>query len=177
MTKKIERLAQGINVSPMLWALQSHPELWNVNPRRTEDPRSPHHGISDIWVRYADPAVDDSKPHDSVWLPAAEVLPVRELVFPLFNAVRGTKLGGILITHIPPGREVKPHVDTEWHAKHYQKFAIQIQSAPGQMFCFEDEELEAMPGDVYTFDNQFKHWVTNQTNYDRITLIACIRKE
>lgn len=175
----INRIAQGVNVAPMLWALQQHPELWNRHADRTRDPKSPHHGISDIWARYAEEAIEDkSQPHDAVWYPAAEVLPVRELVMPLFSAVKGTKLGGILITHIPPGRAVQPHVDNGWHAKHYEKFAIQIQSAPGQKFCFEGgDELEAMPGDVYTFDNSVSHWVKNDTVYDRITLIACIRKD
>lgn len=173
----IERIAQGVQVAPMLWALQRHPELWNQHRGRTADPASPHHGVSDIWARYADPSVDASQPHDAVWYPAADVLPVKELVFPLFSAVRGTKLGGILITHIPPGGQVKPHVDDGWHAKHYEKFAIQIQSAPGQFFCFENSRLESMPGDVYTFNNSVSHWVTNDTPYDRITLIACIRVE
>lgn len=176
--KRIERIGQGVNVVPMLWALQEHPELWNRNTGRTEDPRSPHHGISDIWVRYANAGVDSSQPHDAVWYPAADFLPVRELVMPLFGAVGGTKLGGILITHVPPCREVRPHVDDGWHARHYEKYAIQIQSAPGQKFCFEGgDDLESMPGDVYRFDNSVSHWVTNSTVYDRITLIACIRKD
>ncbi len=174
---KIKRIAEGINVAPLLWALQAHPDLWDQNTARTEDPTSPHHGLSDIWARYAAPGEDGARPHESVWYPYADLLPVRELVYPLMAAVQGDRLGGVLITKIPAGRHCKRHKDPGWHARYYEKFAIQVQSAPGQFFCFEGEQLETKPGDVFWFDNAFDHWVTNDTPFDRITLIACIRRE
>lgn len=173
---KIKLLARGLNVTPMLWALQSNPQIWDQNPARTQDQTSPHYGLSDIWARYAAPGEDGSCEHESVWYPCADLLPVREMVYPLMSAVGGTRLGGVLITKIPAGKECKPHTDPGWHARYYDKFAIQIQSAPGQAFNFEGESLETMPGDVFWFDNSYLHWVTNPTPYDRITLIACIQK-
>lgn len=173
---KIELVHSGVNVAPMLWALQSHPELWDQHTTRTESKDSPHHGLHDIWARYAEPGVDGAKPHESVWYPCADLLPVRELVYPLMVAFQGDQLGGVLITKIPPGKVCKPHHDDGWHAKYYEKFAIQIQSSPGQAFHFDGESLESKPGDVYWFDNSFTHWVTNDSPYDRITLIACIRR-
>lgn len=176
MTKKLELITSGINVAPMLWALQSHPELWDTHKERTEEPDSPHFGLSDIWVRYAEIGACTAEPHESVWYPSADLMPVREMVYPLMSAVGGTRLGGVLITKIPAGKECKPHTDPGWHARYYDKFAIQIQSAPGQAFHFDGESLESRPGDVYWFDNAYTHWVTNPTPYDRITLIACIQK-
>lgn len=174
---KIKRIAQGANVMPMLWALQQHPELWNRHTARTQDPESPHHEVDDIWCRFAQ--MEDGKApevHDSVWYPEIlQKLPVRALVMPLMQFVQGERLGGILITRIKAGAQVKPHVDPGWHARYYDKYAIQIQSAPGQYFNFDDQRLEAQPGDVYWFDNQYNHWVSNDTPYDRITLIAAIK--
>ena len=71
------------------------------------------------------------------------------------------------------------HVDIDpgWHARYYDKFAVQIASAPGQRFCFEGESLETRPGDVFWFDNQHLHWIDNDTPYERVTMIVCIRKE
>lgn len=179
MNLPIRRVTTGINVTPMLWALQRNPQLWNEHPGRTQDPNSPHHGVDDIWCRYAQ--LEDAKvpgPHESVWYPGIEnKLPVRELVYPLMRFVEGDRLGGVLITRIRAGRSVKPHHDDGWHAKYYQKFAIQIQSSPGQFFCFEDAKLEPLPGDVYWFDNSFTHWVTNDTDHDRITMIVCIKTD
>lgn len=176
MTKYIEKVTEGVNVAPMLWALQSHPELWDQNKTRTESPDSPHYGLSDIWARYCAPDQDPTQAHESVWYPAADCLPVRELVFPLMAAVGATRLGGVLITKIPAGRQCRPHKDPGWHARYYEKFAIQIQSAPGQQFCFDGHSLETKPGDVFWFDNAQTHWVTNDTPYDRITLITCFRR-
>ena len=80
-------------------------------------------------------------------------------------------------TKIDAGAECKPHTDTGgWHADYYEKFAIQIASAPGQKFCFENVEFESKPGDVYWFNNSFKHWVPNPTPYERITMIVCVKR-
>jgi quercetin dioxygenase-like cupin family protein len=104
-------------------------------------------------------------------------LGIKPLCLDLMRAVEGVELGGVLITRIPPGAECKPHTDPGWHARRYDKYAVQITSAPGQRFHFEGESLETKPGDLFWFDNQFTHWVTNPTAYERVTLIVCIRKE
>jgi quercetin dioxygenase-like cupin family protein len=175
---RIMLLAEGINVAPMQAALKAHPELWDQNPARTTPEDSPHHGLSDIWPRYADPkTMRDDGSHDSIWYPCADLLPVRDLVFPLMTAVRGERLGGVLITRIKPGQICKPHTDPGWHARYYQKFAIQIQAAPEQAFHFESESLVTKAGDIFWFDNSFTHWVTNDSQTDRITMICCIRNE
>lgn len=173
----IKLLSSGINVAPMLWALHEHPELWDRDTARTSDASSPHHELHDIWARYAAPGVDGGAPHESVWYPCADLMPVRELVYPLMAALHGDQLGGVLITKIPPGKACRPHKDPGWHARHYQKFAIQIQSHPKQAFHFEGQSLVTKPGDLFWFDNQFTHWVTNDSDQDRITLIACIRTD
>lgn len=174
---KIRLLAEGLNVQPLVDALEAHPEFWNLHTGRTENPASPHHELSDIFVRYVQPGEDPSVKHDAVWYPCAEVLPVKELIYPLMTAFRGDILGGVLITRIKPGQICKPHVDNGWHAQFYEKFAIQLKAAPEQTFHFEDEVLVTKPGDLFTFDNSYKHWVTNASTEERITLIACIRRD
>lgn len=176
--KKIELLRRGLPVAPIYWALQAHPELWNQHTERTEDPTSPHHGLDDIWARFGAPEdVKRDGPHDSVWYPAADLLGVKPLALDVLRDAGGSRLGGVLITRIPPGKTCRPHTDPGWHARYYAKFGVQITSAPGQMFCFEGEELETRPGDLFFFDNQYRHWVTNPTPYERVTMIVCIRME
>jgi quercetin dioxygenase-like cupin family protein len=175
---RIERIAQGLNVAPIHWALQEHPELWNEQRSRTEDPASPHHGLDDIWARYGNPEhAVNGQPHDARWWPSADVLGIKSMCLDLMRAVEGVELGGVLITRIAPGKCVKPHTDPGWHARRYEKYGVQITSAPGQQFCFEGEELETRPGDVFWFDNSHLHWVTNPTQYERVTMIVCVRKE
>lgn len=174
----IKLLKRGVPVSEIHWALQSHPELWNEFDDRTRDPSSPHHGLDDIWARFGDREfAKNGQPHFSKWYPAADVLGIKPICHEIMHMVGGSTLGGVLITRIPPGAECKPHSDIGWHAQQYDKFALQITSAPGQAFCFEGESLESRPGDLYWFRNDVKHWVVNLTPYERITMIVCVRME
>lgn len=176
-------LASNINVLPTLLELKNNPQLWNQYTCRTYFEGSPHQGIDDIWVRYNDFANWDpvnphefNQPHESIWYPAADKLPsIKILAHEIMYLVKGERLGGILITRIPPGGISKPHVDLGWHAEYYDKYALQLESHPQQAFCFEEGCFSARPGDLYWFNNQALHWVPNESPVDRITLIFCIR--
>ncbi len=177
---KIRHLTSGVEVSRLLWALQANPHLWNQHQARTQDPASPHHEVHDIWVRYAALAeAGKPGPHESVWYPESQPIQqaVRAIVYPLMHLVQANRLGGILITKIPAGKMCKPHRDDGWHARYYRKFAVQVQSAPGQLFHVEEQSLEPAPGDVYEFQNHFEHWVTNDTPHDRVTMIVCLQTD
>ena len=181
---KIMTIASGVDVMPLVLQVERNPELWDEWTLRTEATDSPHHTSSDIWLRYNDKAnfngdkAEFNGEHDSVWYPAAQKLPaLRDIVFNLMARVRGERLGGIWVTKIPPGKSVLPHVDGGWHAGHYDKYAVQLKSAPGQSFNFEGERLESKPGDVYWFDNSYAHWVLNDSDQERMTLIVCIKGE
>lgn len=174
----IRLLAEGLNVDPMRAALTAHPDLWDQRTERTASEDSPHHGLSDIWARYADmKTMMPDGSHDSIWYPCADQIPVRDMAYLLMAAVRGERLGGVLITRIKPGQICKPHTDPGWHARYYEKFAVQIEAAPEQAFHFEGQSLVTKPGDVYWFDNAYTHWVTNESDSDRITMIVCIKTE
>jgi hypothetical protein len=176
--EKIKVIQTSLPVGGIYWRLQQNPQLWNEFTTRTENPTSPHHGLDDIWARFGDPsrAVDGS-PHESFWYPAADLLGIKPLCLDIMRLANGVELGGVLITRIPPGKQCRPHVDHGWHASRYEKYGVQITSAPGQEFCFDDQRLETRPGDLFWFNNQFTHWVTNDTPYERVTMIVCIRKE
>ena len=175
----ISLLPHKFDVAPILEQLESHPDVWDQYRWRTENPRSPHRECSDIWARYS-PAMQierKNQPHESVWYPVTESIPsVRSLSEEMMDLVGGESLGGVLITKIPPGKEVYPHIDGGWHAEHYEKFAILLQGNPEQEFCFETSSLRCEQGDSFTFVNQHCHWVTNNTDEPRITLIICIRR-
>lgn len=178
----IRQLASGFDVMPLQRVLLRNPDLWDEFRFRTEDENSPHRDMQDIIVRYNERKNFDgdrdnfNNEHESVWYPCLSVIPeVKPLVFDLMRLVEGEKLGGIFITRLPPGKECYPHVDGSWHSREYEKYAIQIESAPSQGFFFDKDCLLAKPGDVYWFDNTQKHWVKNDSNFDRITMIVTIK--
>lgn len=118
-----------------------------------------------------------NRPHKSVWYPIAYEIPdLMRIVLDVVSMAPPCTLGGVLITKIPPGCEVKPHADGGWHAEHYcMKHAVQLAGNKGQSFQFEDASLSPESGEVFEFDNSRVHWVTNDSQEDRITMIICMR--
>lgn len=147
--------------------------------------------MTDIWVRYNDiknyqpdpnkfctSESDFNEEHDSSWYPAYYALPeLKPILFGMMGFLEGERLGGILITKLPPGREIFPHVDGGWHAAYYEKFYVAVKSPEGSVFGFDDGDIHAKDGDVYWFDNSVSHWVKNPTEEERIAMIVCIKTE
>lgn len=159
-------------------ALAAHPELWNQHTLRTASSQSPHREVDDIWVRYSPTyPVEPSTPYYPEWYPACDVLPIRRLARDIMVAVDGEFLGSILITRIPPGKQVYPHRDTDWHAGFYSKYALQLKGNLQQSFCYEGVEFKSETGDLYWFRNDLDHWVINNSDEERITLIVCVKSE
>lgn len=182
--KHIGALPFRFDPQPLLGELAAHPEVWNEITHRTEHPKSPHREVSDIWLRYNDLANfhgdmrSFNGPHLSVWYPVIEKLPsARALAYELVRHLKSEALGGILITKVPAHKQVYPHIDQGWHAGHYQKVGLQLQGNAEQAFCYEDGELSALSGESYWFDNHVLHWVRNNSDEDRITLIITLRWE
>ena len=173
---------QGANIVPIMAAINRNPNLWNEHTIRTKDDISPHKKLDDIWLRYNDWSNYNgdrdkfNSPHDSVCYPSADILNIKPIAMQIMALVGGERLGGVLIRKIPPGGSCLPHIDTGWHAEYYEKFAIQLQGDLNQSFNFDGESFSAVAGDVYWFDNSFTHWVNNDSDQDRITLIVCIKR-
>jgi hypothetical protein len=188
--KHFELIDSGVDVAPLLAEIEAHPELWDQRPERLDAPESPHAQMADIWLRYNDikPYLSGEKTgdfggeHVPVWYPAYGALRavIRPIIFDLMGLVEGEMLGGVLITKIPHGCEIKPHVDKSWHVDYFEKFYVTLKSAPGAVFGCESEgeteELSPKVGEIWLFDNHKTHWVMNQSGQDRITLIICIRR-
>lgn len=156
---------------------------WDEIRHRTSHPQSPHREVSDIWVRYnpienyhGDMQAFNAE-HVAQWYPVAKQLTEAERIAQAISVeFQALALGAVLITKIPPGKQVYAHVDQGWHAQHFEKFAVTIKGDDEQAFFFENEYLVTHPGDLWWFDNSFPHWVSNNSDEDRITLIVCIRR-
>lgn len=181
-TDHICQIASGLAVAQLAAALNRQPELYGRHGQRAYG-ESPHNKMTDIWVRFNDfKNFDAANPaafvaeHESVWYPEYYALPqLRPIIFDLMGFVEGERLGGVLITKLPPGGKIEQHVDSGWHATYYDKFYVAIQNEKGATFDFEDAVIDPTPGDVYWFDNSKPHGVTNDSARDRIALIVCIK--
>lgn len=166
-----------IDAQQLSYELRRNPQLWNKHAERVRNADSPHREVADVWLRYAATHAEGiAGPHESVWYPEADILPsLRKIVYNVSSMVQSERLGGVLITKVPAGGKVYPHVDPGWHAGYYDKFAVQLEAHPQQAFCFEDGQHVTAVGDIYWFDNQHSHWVINDSPVDRITLFVCCR--
>jgi Aspartyl/Asparaginyl beta-hydroxylase len=174
------RIAGGVDVLPVLHALQAKPELWNRHDLRTTHPRSPHTACDDIWVRFNayepdDPAaVIDAV--QAVAYPAWTELPqLRGIVLDLMRRVEGVQLGRVIISRLAPGKRIEPHVDEGAPASFYRRYQIALQSLPGCVFHIEDEAVSFQAGEVWMIDNRATHWVENNSADDRIAVVVDIR--
>lgn len=178
------KIAEGVDTLPLVLALQRQPELFGRNGERQYAAGTPHAGMTDIWVRYNDRTSFDAAgslagindEHDSVWYPEADFIPeARPIIFGLMARVQGERLGGVLITKLPPGAEIAPHIDLGWHAGYYDKYIVALQNLPGAVFGFPEGEFEARTGDVHWFRNSVPHYVKNSSKDERLAMIVCVR--
>ena len=173
-----------VDVSELNAALEENPQLWNQYTLRTESTESPHYGCDDIWVRFNDIAnLDLNNPlsmhdkHESVWYESPIANLVSDLVCLATKSMPNFELGGILITRIPPGGKVLRHSDGgRWHAEYYKdKYLISLKADEQQAFCYDNERHVTQVGDTYKFNNLAEHWVENNSDKERISLIICTR--
>lgn len=184
--KNFLQIASGIDVVPLLVALQLNPQLWNEHSQRIKRENSPHREASDIWVRYNDiNNYDESNPqafgrvHYPVWYHAIERLPhIRPLAHALMTRLMAVHLGGILITRIQPNSKIFPHIDQGWHPDFYNcKVHIPLQTNDECISYVENESVCMQAGDVWRMENTVPHEVVNKGKTERITLIICMRVE
>ena len=176
--KHLLPIRRGIDTMQTQLELRRNPQLWDKHPERTEDNSSPHREVEDIWVRFAGSYAEGGAPHFSLWYDSADTLPsVKRHARDILHLVGGDALGGVLITRIPAGKQVYPHIDKGWHAEYYDKFLLVLEGHQQQLFCFEDGQHSSPTGDLFWFHNQQSHWVLNESPVDRISLIVCVKMD
>ena len=53
MNQNFHKIAEGVDVAPLMNELMAQPELWDINSERIT-PNMPHYQTHDIWLRYND---------------------------------------------------------------------------------------------------------------------------
>jgi quercetin dioxygenase-like cupin family protein len=177
------KIAEGVNVGPLMCELLCQPNLWGKNPCRLSK-RGPHYETTDIFLRGKDETENHktgdwsnfSDPHIPEWYKASDYLPsARPIIFDLMRRFESGMLGGVYVYKVEPGQKIHPHIDKGWHPAFYDKFNVCLQSNPEAAFCYEGERLVQKAGDVHWFRNDVNHWVVNEGQNDHIVMIVCLR--
>jgi len=176
------RLAHGVDVVPLMHQLSLNPDLWDQNTLRTTHPGTPHSDVSDCWVFFnqVDPAnpaatIDALQTYSyEAWtrLPA-----LRPLIFDFMRRVEAVQLGRVIITKLPPGKVITPHVDQGAPVEYYRRYQLALQSRPGALFTIEGETVNFRDGELWWINNRAEHSVVNNSDESRIVIILDARPE
>lgn len=195
--RNFQQIASGLDVGPLLNAIQRKPQLWNQYGVRTWHPESVHRVIDDIVLRYnsfdgREPPIGDdfveavcSRLECVNYPPWNELPEVAGLIFPLMFRVQGLHLGRVFISRMRPGTVIPAHSDRIAPAEeqfpsrmppavYYDRYHIVLASSPGVIFKCGDEQISMQKGEAWYFNNQLLHEVVNNSADDRIHLIADI---
>lgn len=173
------------DMMPLRLALARQPELWDRDVYRTTFEGTPFAGMSDILLRYSDPAKwQGNREPDAligdlalVQYPAWAALPeCHETIFNLMRRFNGLQLGRVIIARLPPGGQIKPHQDN------YGAYAMQdglrlhvcVQGLPGCLFHCGDETVQMPTDSVWWFQHREMHAAENRSADDRIHLLVDI---
>jgi hypothetical protein len=174
------KIAENVDVLPVMAALGANGALWDRFPLRTQHPGTAHAQVSDILVLFNDIEHTTGVVNDRevIAFPAWRVMPqLRPIIFDLMRRVEGVRLGRVIITRLPPGKTITPHVDGGAPAEYFTRYQIALQSLPGVLFRIGEETVNFRTGEVWQIDNQTEHEVINHSADDRIALIVDIRHE
>lgn len=185
------RIAEGMNVKPLLNAIYRKPELWKADDFLRKFKQGPFGETDTIYLRFQEHVPVDTPEqlalyqenklagydlHECPWRPEVNELPeARALIMALMGATGATRLGRCMINRIVPGGRIFPHADSHWHASYWDRYHIVIQSEPGNVFRCGDEHLWMKEGEIWWFQNAVEHEVHNNSASDRIHLVVDLR--
>lgn len=183
--RNFQCLAKNVDVVSLLNEIQRQPDLWDENTIRTKHPATAHSEVSDILVWFNELKYDGPtdvikiiNDKEVISFRAWKVLPsLRNIVFALMRQVEAVRLGRVIITCLPPGKTIAPHVDGGAPATYYARYQLAIQCLPGNIFVIDQEQVSFNSGEIWWIDNTKEHSVINNSADDRIVCIIDLRSE
>ncbi len=173
------RLAEGIQVLPIMAAVARQPGLWNGDRMRQEFDKSPHSAVDDILLRFGnvlEGGVDIGDNLEAVDRAAMLKVPCKNEILNIMRLVGGSRLGRVIITRLEPGKKILPHADTQGdYAKYYTRYHLVLQGMPGSIFICGDETVSMQTGELWWFSAQDEHSVHNNSKDDRIHMLIDVR--
>lgn len=174
------KIAEKVDVIPLLVNLASHQELWNTNRLRKDTPGSPHAEADDVWLRFQDFQPDNPVTvlSDPITIPYAGwivLTEAKDICLNVMRRVNGIQLGRVLITRLAPGKQIPLHKDEGPVAMMYQRFQLALQSGPGCVIFSGQEQLMMQPGEVWWMNNREPHGVVNNSELERLAMVIDVR--
>lgn len=169
------KIAQGLDIQPLLAELDAAPEMWFANTSRQRKVRC-QRNTRNIFLRAArKPLPRDAKNANDVQesriARSARKFP-RTLAWceSVADTLGGTLGRATLVALLPHGR-VFPHVDAGAYYRIRDRFHLVLRSAGGSPLTAGDERVVMRPGELWAFNNKARHWADNPSEEPRVHLI------
>jgi len=171
--KYFQRLREGVETARLLNLLLVNPRWWDADPVRRSFPGSAHIEASDILLRWGENSLDAIPAWDREPMKAMPAF--KETAVAIMQTLKGVQLGRVIVTRLPPGGRITPHIDGGLNAEFYTRTHLVLHGRPGNMFTSGDETVQMLTGEVWWFENKQQHSCINNSDDDRVHLIVDIR--
>lgn len=181
MLQNFKRLKTGVDVAPLLAALERKPHLFDQITARQQAPGSPHRYTRAIFLRWCQTQTVEAAFTEipAVDYPAMAELPEAwPLICEVLKESESRELGRVLITELQSGGAIDPHPDEGIVADHYERFHIPLRSEPGNWFsCMIPgskirEIVHMREGELWWFNHKRVHELDNRSHLPRLHLIV-----
>jgi len=175
------RIAEGLDVEPLLKLLDAKPELWKEIQERQRFTKSPHKDTECIYVRgpYAMSHYYVMWDTGSYDYPCMEYLKdaLVPLMQPILKKLEVKDMGRVLIVNLKPSGHVTKHNDQGKYADHYSRFHIVVKSNQWCSQTCGDQKQKFEVGEVWWFNHKKLHTADNVGMTDRVHIIFdCVTK-
>ena len=174
-SSNFKRIAEGLDVEPLLQLLDAKPELWKEIETRQKFTNSPHKDTETIHVRGA----LKMSAYYLMWDIGAYDYPCMEylkpalvpLMRPILEQLQVKEMGRVMIVNLKPCGHVTKHNDQGTYADHYQRFHLVLKSNQHCSQTCGNELQRFEVGDVWWFNHKELHTAHNVGDTDRIHII------
>ena len=174
-SSNFRRIAEGLDVEPLLQLLDAKPELWKEIEARQKFTGSPHKDTETIFVR----GPLKMNHYYVIWDTGSYDYPCMEylksalipLLRPILEQLGVKDMGRVLIVNLKPSGHVTKHIDQGTYADRYQRFHLVLRS---NQHCFQTSGSELRRfdvGDVWWMNNKELHTAHNVGDSPRIHVI------
>ena len=169
------RIADGLDVDPLLKLLDAKPELWKEIQIRQQFTGSPHKDTESIYVR----GPLKMSQYYVLWDTGSYDYPCMEylepalvpLMRPILKKLQVEDMGRVLIVNLKPSGHVTKHNDQGTYADHYQRFHLVLKTNQWCSQTCGNQKQKFEVGDVWWFNHKKVHTADNVGMTDRVHII------
>ncbi len=169
------KIAEHINIKPLLEELNASPKAWLADTSRQRKVRC-QRNTQNIYLRAAKkPLPPGAKNANDVQeiriMPDAQKFPCAHALCESVATSLGATLGRATLVKLLPRSEVFPHIDTGSYYRIRDRLHLVLISSYGSLLGVENETVVMRAGELWVFNNKKLHWAKNPFSELRVHLI------